>query len=148
MTYRGVIATRTGPPEVLQVAENELRAPSKGQARIQVLAAAVSRPDITVRSGQSLYSGTPLGQKIPFVPGYAVIGDVDAVGEGVTSVAPGDRVGALTVTGGYTEVLYWRSDRLIPVPTTADPAAAVTLVLNYLVAYQTLHRSAKVKAGD
>lgn len=148
MTYRSVIATRTGPPEVLQVVENELRAPPKGQARIRVLAAAVSRPDITVRSGQSLYSGTPLGQKIPFVPGYAIIGDVDAVGEGVADVAPGDRVGALTVAGGYTEVLYWRSDRLIPVPTALDPAEAVTLIMNYLVAYQTLHRSAKVKAGD
>jgi NADPH:quinone reductase-like Zn-dependent oxidoreductase len=133
---------------VLQVVENALRAPSKGEARIRVLAAAVSRPDITVRSGQSLYSGTPLGQKVPFVPGYAVIGDVDAVGEGVTSVAIGDRVGVLTVTGAYTEVLYWRSDRLIPVPTALDPAEAVTLILNYLVAYQTLHRSAKVKAGD
>lgn len=148
MIYKSVVVTTTGSPEVLQIVENEMREPSKGEARIKVLAAAVSRPDITVRTGQSLYSGTPLGQKVPFVPGYAVIGDVDVVGEGVTGVTPGDRVGALTVTGGYTEVLYWRSDRLIPVPSTVDPAEAVTLVLNYLVAYQTLHRSAKVKAGD
>lgn len=148
MIYRSVVATRTGPPEVLQVVENELRAPAKGEARIRVLAAAVCRPDITVRTGDSLYSGTPLGKKVPFVPGYAVIGDVDALGEGVTGVAVGDRVGVLTVTGGYTEMLYWRSDRLIPVPRTVDPGEAVTLVLNYLVAYQALHRSAKVKAGE
>ena len=148
MIYKSGIVTRTGSPDALQVVENVLRVPAKGEARIRVLAAAVSHPDITVRTGQSLYSGTPLGQKIPFVPGYAVIGDVDAVGEGVTGITPGNRVGALTVTGGYTEVLYWRSDRLIPVPSTVDPAEAVTLVLNYLVAYQTLHRSAKVKAGD
>jgi NADPH:quinone reductase-like Zn-dependent oxidoreductase len=147
-TYRSVVATRTGPPEVLQVVENDLRLPAKGQVRIKVLAAAVSRPDITVRAGKSLYSGTPLGQKVPFVPGYAVIGDVDARGEGVTQVAVGDRVGVLTVVGGYTEVLFWRSDRLIPVPTTVDPAEAVTLVLNYLVAYQALHRAAKVQAGE
>jgi NADPH:quinone reductase-like Zn-dependent oxidoreductase len=82
------------------------------------------------------------------VPGYSVIGVVDAVGEGVSEVAVGDRVGALTVVGGYTEYLYWKSDRLIPVPLTLDPAEAVTLILNYIVAYQTLHRSAKVKAGD
>lgn len=148
MIYRSVVATRTGPPEVLQVVENELRAPAKGEARIRVLAAAVCRPDITVRTGDSLYSGTPLGKKVPFVPGYAVIGDVDALGEGVTGVAVGDRVGVLTVTGGNTEMLYWRSDRLIPVPRTVDPGEAVTLVLNYLVAYQALHRSAKVKAGE
>jgi NADPH:quinone reductase-like Zn-dependent oxidoreductase len=54
----------------------------------------------------------------------------------------------LTVVGGYTEYLYWRSDRLIPVPTMLDPAEAVTLILNYIVAYQVLHRSAKVKAGE
>jgi NADPH:quinone reductase-like Zn-dependent oxidoreductase len=148
MKYKSVVATRHGPPEVLQVVENELRAPLAGEARIKVLAASVCRPDITARTGEALYAGTPLEQKVPFVPGYAVIGDVDAVGEGVTAAAPGDRVGVLTVVGGYTEYLYWRSDRLIPVPTALDPAEAVTLLLNYLVAYQVLHRSAKIKAGD
>ncbi len=147
-TYRSVVATRTGPLEVLQVVENELLPPGKGKVRIKVLAAAVSRPDVTVRAGQSLYSGTPLGQKVPFVPGYAIVGDVDACGEGVTQAAVGDRVGVLTVVGGYSEVVYWRSDRLIPMPTTVDPAEAVTLVLNYLVAYQALHRAAKVQAGE
>jgi NADPH:quinone reductase-like Zn-dependent oxidoreductase len=146
--YKSVIATRFGGPEVLQVIENELRAPSAGEARIKIQAASVCRPDITVRRGESLYSGTPLGKKVPFVPGYAIIGNVDAVGEDVTEFAVGDRVGALIVTGGYSEYLYWRSDRLIPVPEALDPAEAVTLILNYIVAYQALHRSAKVKAGD
>jgi NADPH:quinone reductase-like Zn-dependent oxidoreductase len=148
MNYKSVIVTKRGGPEVLQVVKNDLRAPAAGEARIRVLAAAVCRPDITARRGEALYSGTPLGQKIPFVPGYAIIGVVDAVGEGVTQVAVGDRIGAMTVTGGYAEYLYWKSDRLIPVPTTVDPAEAVTLILNYLVAYQVLHRSAQVKAGD
>jgi NADPH:quinone reductase-like Zn-dependent oxidoreductase len=103
--YRSVVVTRYGGPEVLRVVENEMRDPAQREVRIRVLAAAVSRPDITVRTGQSLYSGTPLGQKTPFVPGYAVIGDVDALGTGVTEVAVGDRVGALTVTGGYAEYL-------------------------------------------
>lgn len=148
MTYKSVIVTQTGAPDVLQVIENELRPPSAGEARIRVLASSVCRPDLTVRAGQSLYSGTPLGHKAPFVPGYSVVGVVEAVGAGVTAVAVGERVGALTVVGGYTEVLYWRDDRLIPVPATLDPAEAVTLILNYIVAYQALHRSARVKAGD
>jgi NADPH:quinone reductase-like Zn-dependent oxidoreductase len=54
----------------------------------------------------------------------------------------------LTIVGGYTEYLYWRSDRLIPVPSTVDPGEAVTLILNYIVAYQALHWVAKVKAGE
>jgi NADPH:quinone reductase-like Zn-dependent oxidoreductase len=146
--YKSVIATKRGGPEVLQVIENDLRSPSAGEARIKILAAAVCRPDITVRKGVSPYSGTPLGHKFPFVPGYSIVGVVDAVGRGVTEVTVGDRVGALTIIGGYTEYLYWHSDRLIPVPQTLDPAAAVTLILNYIVAYQVLHRSAKIDNGD
>jgi NADPH:quinone reductase-like Zn-dependent oxidoreductase len=148
MRYKSIVVTRIGGPGVLQVVENELRPPASGEARIKVLACAVCQPDTTVRSGKSLYSGTPLGHKVPFVPGYAVIGDVDAVGENTGKVCIGDRIGALTVVGGYSEYLYWRSDRLIPVPVELDPSEAVTLVLNYLVAYQVLHRSAKVKAGE
>ncbi len=108
MKYKSVIVTRPGGPEVLQVIKHNLHLPSAGEVRIKVLASAVCRPDITVRRGEALYSGTPLGQKIPFVPGYAIIGCVDAVGEGVTQVAVGDRVGALTVVGGYSEYLYWK----------------------------------------
>jgi NADPH:quinone reductase-like Zn-dependent oxidoreductase len=146
MNYRSVVATRLGGPEVLQIALNELRPPTAGEMRIKVLASAVSRPDITVRNGQALYAGTPVGKKPPFVPGYAVIGVVDAVGEGVAATAIGDRVSVLTGTGGYTEYLYWRSDLVVPVPECLDPAEAVTLILNYIVAYQTLHRSARVQA--
>jgi NADPH:quinone reductase-like Zn-dependent oxidoreductase len=147
-TYRSVVATALGNPDVLKIAEYDLRAPTRGEVRIRVLAASVCRPDITARNGTSLYSGTLLGKKPPFVPGYSVIGDVDAIGEGVTSASVGDRVGVLSVVGGYSEYLYWRSDRLIPVPTTLDPTEAVPLILNYVVAYQTMHRSAKVKTGN
>ena len=148
MKYKSVIVTKIGGPEVLRVTENDLRAPSAGEVCIKVLAASVCRPDITVRTGESFYSGTPLGQKIPFVPGYSIIGDVVAIGEDVDEVAVGDRVGALTVVGGYSEYVYWKSDRLIPVPASLDPAKAVTLILNYIVAYQTMHRSVKVKSGE
>jgi NADPH:quinone reductase-like Zn-dependent oxidoreductase len=148
MKYKRVIVTKTGGPEVLQVIEDDLREPDAGEARIKVLAAAVCRPDITVSTGKALYSGTPLGQKIPFTPGYAVIGVVDAIGEGVSEVTVGDRVGALTIIGGYSEYLYWKSDRLIPVLEELDPAEAVPLILNYIVAYQALHRSVKAKAGE
>lgn len=148
MKYKNVVAKKYGGPEVLQVVENELNEPSTGQVRIKVLAVSVCRPDITLRRGESLFSSTPLRIKAPFVPGYAIIGEIDALGAGVTNWAVGDRVGALLGTGGYSEEVYRRSDRLIPVSTTVDPGEAVTLILNYIVAYQVLHRSAKVNAGD
>jgi NADPH:quinone reductase-like Zn-dependent oxidoreductase len=143
LQYKSVIVTRRGGPEVLQVIESDLRAPSPAEARVKILAAPVCLPDVEARSGR-----TPFPVKIPFVPGYAVIGVVDEVGEGVTNAAVGDRVAALTVYGGYAEYIFLGAKQLIPVPTTLDPAEAAPLILNYIVAYQTLHRSAKVKAGD
>jgi len=88
----------------------------------------VCRPDLTVRAGEALYSGTPLGQKVPFVPGYSAVGVADAVGDKVSRVKVGDRVAALTVVASYKEYLYWRSDRLIPVPEASDAAAANELL--------------------
>jgi NADPH:quinone reductase-like Zn-dependent oxidoreductase len=143
MKYKSIIVTRRGSPEVLKIIENDLRTPSAGEARIKILATPVCRPDITAR-----YGHTPFPPKIPFVPGYAVIGIVDAIGEGVTKAAVGDRVAALTAYGGYAEYIFLDKKHLVPVPKTLDTAEVVTLILNYIVAYQTLHRSVKVKAGD
>jgi len=143
MKYKSVIVTKRGSPEVLKIIENDLRAPLAGEARVKVLAAPVCLPDVQARYGRS-----PFKPKIPFTPGYAFIGIVDEIGEGVTNVAVGDRVAALTTYGGYAEYIYWGAEQLIPIPLALEPAEAVTLILNYIVAYQTLHRSAKVKAGD
>jgi NADPH:quinone reductase-like Zn-dependent oxidoreductase len=142
MKYRSVVATTRGGPEVLKVVENELRAPDRRDVRIRVLAVPVSGPDIEGRYGR-----TPFNPQYPYVPGYAVVGDVDAIGEDVTEVV-GDRAAAITAYGGYTEYLYWQSDHLMPVPITLDAAEVAPLMLNYLVAYQILHRTVKVKAGD
>lgn len=148
MTYKRVVARRFGPPEVLEVEECARCAPRRGEVRVRVLTGSVCRPDLSVRQGASLYHGTPLGQKLPLVPGYAVIGKVDAIGAGVRGWTVGARVGALTVTGGYSEYLYLKPEKLIPVPLTVDPVAGVTVILNYIVAYQCLHRVAKVQPGE
>jgi len=142
MTYRCVVATRRGGPEVLEVEERTVRPPSRGEVRIRVLAAPACRPDVQARTGQ-----TPFAPRVPFVPGYAVVGTVDAVGGGVRSAEPGRRVAALTMYGGYTEVAYVRERLLVPVPASVEPALAAPVVLNYMVAYQTLHRTAKVRSG-
>jgi NADPH:quinone reductase-like Zn-dependent oxidoreductase len=143
MKYKSVIVTKRGGPEVLQVIENNLREPSAQEVRIKVLAAPVCLPDVTARYGQ-----TPFCPKVPFTPGYAVIGTIDATGNDVTDIETGDRVAALTAFGGYAEYIYWDAERLIPVPASLDPAKAIPLILNYIVAYQIMHRSAKVQSGD
>lgn len=143
LKYKSVTVIQRGGPEYLQVVENSLRIPEPGEARVKVLSAPVSLPDVEARYGRS-----PFKLKVPFVPGYAIVGDVDAIGSGIQNTSVGDRVAALTVYGGYSEYIYIREDQLIPVPSALDPAEVAPLILNYIVAYQTLHRTAKVKDGD
>ncbi|MFZ5911707.1 MAG: medium chain dehydrogenase/reductase family protein [Chloroflexota bacterium] len=144
MNYKKIIATRRGGPEVLQIVENELRPPKAGEVRIKTLAASVTLPEVEARYGRS-----PFPPKLPFTPGYAIVGEIEAVGRNVISLhKPGNHVAALTVYGGYSEYVYWPARKLIPVPATLDPAQVVPLILNYIVAYQTLHRVARVKAGN
>ncbi len=142
--YRSLIVPRRGGPEVLQVIENDVRPPAKGEARLRVLAASVSLPDVEARYGRS-----PFPPKLPFTPGYSVVGEIEALGpNAASSHKVGERVAALTVYGGYSEVVYFPVKRLIPVPPALDPAQVVPLVLNYIVAYQAMHRVAKVNAGQ
>lgn len=143
MTYKSVVVTERGGPEVLEIAENRLRPPEAGEVRIKVIATPVCRDDVAIRRGTRPFLAKP-----PYVPGYCVVGEVDALGEGVTAVAPGDRVAALMQYGGYSEVVYWDAGRVVRVPEVLDPAEVVLLILNYLTAYQVMHRVAGVQAGD
>jgi NADPH:quinone reductase-like Zn-dependent oxidoreductase len=143
MKYKRVIVTRRGGPEVLKVIDNDLRAPFLGEVRVKNLSVPVCLPDVEARYGHS-----PFKLKVPFVPGYAIIGSVDAIGDSVTEKRIGERVAALTVSGGYAEYIYLKESELIPVPVTVDLAEAAPVVLNYIVAYQVLHRLANVKSGD
>jgi len=143
VNYKRVVVAKRGPPENLQITECDLRDPLANQVRIKVLATSVCLPDVQARYGHG--PGQP---KVPFVPGYAIVGTIDALGSSVAQAAPGDQVAAYLVTGGYAEYVYVREDHLIPVPAALNPVEAVPLVLNYVTAYQMLHRSAKVKAGD
>lgn len=143
MKYKSVIVTARGGPEALEVVENDLLPPGTGKARIKILAAPVCAPDISARYGLS-----PFIPKPPFKPGYAFIGVVDAAGPETQGIVVGDRVAGLTAYGSYAEYIEWRADQLIPVPDNLDPAEAVALILNYIVAYHVMHRWAKVGAGD
>ncbi|MDR3578035.1 MAG: medium chain dehydrogenase/reductase family protein [Anaerolineaceae bacterium] len=143
MKFKSIIVTKRGGPEVLQVIEKELREPSLSEARIRVLAVGVGRTDINYRYGYS-----PFSPKVPFVPGYEIMGVVDAIGQQVTRVKVGDRVAALIGHGGYSEIIYLGEQHLVIVPPSIAPADAVVMTLNYVSAYQMLHRVARVKAGD
>jgi NADPH:quinone reductase-like Zn-dependent oxidoreductase len=143
MKYKSWVVTKRGDLDGLQIIENDLRPPVASEACIKIQATPVCQDDIAVRVGNR-----PFLPKIPFVPGYAILGIVDRVGDGITRVAMADRVVALTQFGGHAKYTYLAEEELVHAPITLDPAETVTLVLNYLVAYQILHPVAQVKAGD
>jgi NADPH:quinone reductase-like Zn-dependent oxidoreductase len=144
MKHRRVVVPRHGGPNVLQVVEEDLSEPQAGEARVRVLTAGVSAFDLMVRSIS--FPGFP---RVPFTPGVDVIGVVDKLGEGVSSVEPGQRVaGGPFDSGGYTEFICLPASELVLVPPDLDPAEAVCLVANYLTAYLALHRTACVQRGE
>lgn len=143
MNYKRIVITRHGGSEVLKLLEDELPEPKAGEVRVKILASGVAFTDVLIREG--LYPGIP---KPPFSPGYEIVGIVDKLGLGVSTLELGQRVVALTVIGGYSEFLCLPVAELVPVPTGVDTLEAVSLVLQYVTAYQLLHRIAKVKPGD
>ena len=78
-TYRAVMLTKKGGPEVLQIVELPIEAPGPGQLRVRVQATGVGATDLIMLAGNY-----PFAPKIPFVPGYETVGVVDAIGAGVT----------------------------------------------------------------
>jgi len=142
-TYRAVMLTQKGGPEVLQVVEVPVEAPGPGQLRIRVRAAGVGATDLMMLSGSYMYM-----PPIPFVPGYEVAGVVDAVGDGVAGFAVGQRVAALTVHGAWAEMLVHEAEHFLPVPDGVSDRDAAGVILNYVTAWQMIHRVAQVRAGQ
>ncbi|HYY72833.1 MAG TPA: medium chain dehydrogenase/reductase family protein [Candidatus Bathyarchaeia archaeon] len=138
-----IIVTRYGGPEVITVAEQECPAPKPGEVRVKVLAAGVSLPDVLAREG--VHPETP---RVPYTPGWDLVGIVNQLGEGVSGFEVGQTVAAMPISGCYAEYVCLPQRKFIPVPAGVDPAEAVAVVLNYITAYQMLHRSAKAKPGQ
>jgi NADPH2:quinone reductase len=143
MRHTRIIVTHYGGPDELRVVEEECPEPKHGQVRVRVLAAGVSLPDLMMREG--IHPETP---PVPFTPGWDLIGVVDRLGSGISGIEPGQIVAALPITGAYAEFVCLPQRELVPVPAGLDAAEAVSLVLNYITAYQMLHRSAHVSPGQ
>jgi NADPH:quinone reductase-like Zn-dependent oxidoreductase len=143
MKHTRIVVTHYGGPDELRILEEERPEPKPGQVRVKVLAAGVSLPDVMMREG--IHPETP---RLPFTPGWDLVGVVDGVGEGVSGIQGGQVVAALPIHGAYAEFVCLAQQQLVPVPIGLDPSEAVSLILNHVTAYQMLHRSAKVRAGQ
>ncbi len=143
MRHTRIIVTHYGGPDALRVVEEECPQPKDGEVRVRVLAAGVSLPDLMMREG--VHPETP---PLPFTPGWDLIGVVDRLGAGISGIEAGQIVAALPISGAYAEFVCLPQRELVPVPSGLDAAEAVSLVLNYVTAYQMLHRSARVRPGQ
>jgi NADPH:quinone reductase-like Zn-dependent oxidoreductase len=142
-TYRAVMVTRKGGPEVLQVVELPIEHPGPGQILVRVRAAGVGSTDLLMIAGNYLYA-----PKIPMVPGYEIAGAVEEIGADVTGFAVGQRVAALTVYGGFAELILRSADEFIPIPDGVSDRDVAAVILNYVTAWQMIHRFAKVQPGE
>jgi NADPH2:quinone reductase len=142
-TYRAVMLTKKGGPDALQIVKLPIDPPGPGQLRVRVLATGVGATDLIVLGGKYRYA-----PKIPLVPGYEVAGVVDAIAAGVAGFKVGDRVAALTVYGGFAELVTREAEHFIPIPAGVTDRDAAAVILNYGTAWQMIHRVAKVEPGQ
>src|SRR5262245_30727971 len=143
MKHKRIIVTHYGGPDELRVVEEECPAPKRGEVRVRVLAAGVALPDVMMREG--IHPETP---RLPFTPGWDLVGVVNRLGAGVSGIEPGQIVAAMPIHGAYAEFVCLPQRELVPAPSGLDAAEAVSIILNYVTAYQMMNRSAVVKAGQ
>lgn len=120
---------RTGGPEVLTYEEVSVAAPMAGEALIRHTAIGLNFIDTYFRSG--LY---PAPNGLPFIPGNEGAGVVVAVGDGVTHVAPGDRVAYVGPLGAYAQERVVPADRLVLLPEAIDDRTAAGMMLKGMTA--------------
>lgn len=142
---RAVELVTYGDPEALRIVDLPMPAAAEGEVRVRVLASSVNYTETLIR--RHLYPQTA-GYRLPFVMGYDVVGEIDRLGPDVTGFKIGDRVADMTVVGSDASYRILQAKDLTLVPPKVDPAEAATLILSWTTAYQLLHRSAKVRAGQ
>ncbi|MEX2108355.1 MAG: medium chain dehydrogenase/reductase family protein [Solirubrobacterales bacterium] len=140
---KAVVQTGTGGPDVLQVQDRPDPPVGAGEVRIAVKAAGINFADTMARVG--LYPDAP---KPPCVLGYEVAGEVESVGDGVTSWKPGDRVTAGTRFGGHAELVSVPEGQVWPLPDRLSFEQGAAFPVNYATAYAGLMIMGSLRAGD
>ncbi|MFV3127335.1 quinone oxidoreductase family protein [Niveispirillum sp. KHB5.9] len=141
MTH-AITVEQTGGPEVLRWTSVDVGKPGPGQALIRHTAIGLNFIDVYFRTG--LYPAP-----LPFTPGMEGAGIVEAVGEGVTDLTPGDRVGyGQSPLGAYAEHRLVPAEKLIKLPDWITDEVAAAMLLQGLTAQYLLRQTFHVKHGD
>lgn len=138
---RAIVIEEYGGPEVLRLTETEAPAPGQGEVLVDVEARGVNFIDVYQRSGA--YQ-VPL----PYVPGMEAAGVVAALGEGVTDLRVGQRVGWAMAAGGYADQAVVKASLLVPVPDAVTTEQAAALLLQGMTAHYLTHSVHAVAEGE
>ncbi|WP_236195324.1 NAD(P)H-quinone oxidoreductase [Pseudomonas glycinae] len=125
--------TEPGGPEVLQSRRVPLPVAAEGEVLIRVHAAGVNRPDALQRAGKY-----PMKPGMNPIPGLEVAGEVVAIGGGVSTLAVGDRVCALTNGGGYAEYCAVPAGQTLPIPDGLDWIQAAAIPETFFTVWANL----------
>lgn len=132
----------TGPAS-LRVDEIDPPAPGPGEVLIEVKAAGVNFPDVLLSYGKYQFKPNP-----PFIPGGEAAGVVRAVGSGVTSLAPGDRVAATLVYGAFAEQIVVPEAAAVKLPDAVGFEVGAATLLTYATTLHALVDRAALKSGE
>jgi putative PIG3 family NAD(P)H quinone oxidoreductase len=141
---KAVLLEGFGGPEVLRLGELPRPRPGPGQVRVRVRAAALNRGDTVQRGG-----GYPLppGVTSPLL-GIEVAGEVEACGDGVRTLAPGQRVFGLVEGGGYAEACLMEEGMAIPMPEGWSFEQAAATPEAFITAHESLLELGGLRAGQ
>src|SRR6266852_4002533 len=141
---KAIVAHEFGPPEVMKLEEIPAPKPGAGQVLVRVKAAGVNPADTYMRNGA--YAVKP---PLPYTPGFDGAGVVEAIGEGVTKVRPGDRVYlARSLSGTYAEFSLALEGQVHKIPDRISFAQGAGVFVPYGTAYRALHQVAHSRGGE
>lgn len=145
---KAIIARAFGGPDVLRLEDVPSPLPGPGEVRVRVHAAGVNPYDTYMRGG-----GYAVSPPLPYSPGADAAGVVDAVGDGITAWAVGNRVYvggtvANPAYGAYAEQILCRPSQLHRLPDGISFAQGAALNVPYVTAWRALFDCAAARAGD
>lgn len=140
---KAIIGTEFGLPESYRLEEYDPGPPKEGELRVAIKVAGISYVDVLTAMGQ--YQFKP---PLPFIPGSEYAGIVEAVGEGVTGFAVGERVFGSSMGNIFAEVGNFAACNVSKVPAAMSLEAAAIFPVNYLTAYYALSDRARAKPGE
>ncbi|KAF5561441.1 general amidase [Fusarium phyllophilum] len=165
-TYKAASFDESGSKLALK--DVELQQPGPGFVLVKVLACGVCHSDLWVQEGR-------FGDLLPRVPGHELVGDVVAVGDGVSNFKVGERVGGawhgghdgtcrscqtgsfqlcdngaingVTMDGGYAEYVLLHAEAAVRIPSDADPAEAAPLLCAGVTVFNAIRRIGVLQGG-